>query len=126
MHDRPNAPELLATIAETLEAEVLPETVGLVQHHVRVAVSLCRILEREGEFGAEIETREVGRLQRLLGTEATDPLALNRALDTRLAFGVDEAFAREAWRELVAITRDKLRIAKPGHDRHDFAAELER
>ena len=124
MHDRPDAAELLATIAETLEAEVLPVTEGLPQHQVRVAVSLCRILEREVLFGPEVEAREVERLQRLLRSEADELLALNSALDARLAFGVEEAFARAAWRELVAITRDKLRIAKPGHDRYDFGAEL--
>ena len=126
MHDRPSAPELLATIADTLEAEVLPETTGLVQHHVRVAASLCRILERQAAFGADVEAREVGRLKHLLGSESDDVAALNRALDARLAFGVDDAFAREAWRELVAITRDKLRIAKPGHDSYDFSGELDR
>lgn len=126
MQDRPDAAELLATIAETLEVEILPATDGLAQHHVRVAASLCRILEREAAFGAEVEAREVGRLQRLLGSESDDVLALNRALDARLAFGVDESFAREAWTELLAITRDKLRVTKPGHDRYDFAPELDR
>ena len=126
MQDRPNAVERLVSIADTLESEILPATEGLAQHHVRVAASLCRILEREAAFGTEIEAHEVGRLQRLLGSESDDVLALNRALDARLAFGVDESFARDVWRELLAITRDKLRVTKPGHDSYDFAPELDR
>lgn len=116
----------MVCIADTLEADILPATEGLAQHHVRVAASLCRILEREAAFGAEVEAREVERLQRLLGSESDDVLALNRALDARLAFGVDEGLARDVWRELLAITRDKLRITKPGHDRYDFTPELDR
>ncbi len=123
MFDRPTASELLATIAETLGDEVLPATEGLVQHHVRVAVSLCQILEREARLGADIEADEIARLQRLLGSDTADAAALNRALDLKLAFSPDDAFTRDAWRELLAITRAKLRVAKPGHDGYAFDAE---
>lgn len=123
MQDRPHARELLADIAETLEREVLPETAGLVQHHVRVAASLCRILEREAELGAEIEAAQRAGLQRLLDTDTEDVASLTRSLDLVLAYGVDDAFARTAWETLVAITRDKLRVAKPGHDAYDFGPE---
>lgn len=123
MQDRPSASELLATLAEMLEEDVLPATEGLVQHYVRVGVNLCRILEREAKLGATIEADEVARLQRLLGSETRDALMLNRALDLRLAYSPDDAFVREAWRELLAITRGKLLISKPGHDDYDFASE---
>ena len=123
MFDRPTASELLATIAETLADEVLPATEGLVQHHVRVAVNLCQILEREARLGLEIEADEIARLQTLLESDTKDAAALNRALDLKLAFSSDEAFTRDAWRELLAITRAKLRVAKPGHDRYAFDDE---
>ena len=51
MLDRPNASELLETIAELLGDEVLPATSGLLQHKVRVAANLCRILDREARLG---------------------------------------------------------------------------
>ncbi len=124
MQDRPHARELLAEIAETLEREVLPETAGLVQHHVRVAASLCRILEREAALGAEIEAEQRSRLQRLLDTDTDDVASLTRSLDLVLAYGVDDVFARNAWETLVAITRDKLRVARPGHDSYDFGPEV--
>ncbi len=124
MQDRPHARELLSEIAETLESEVLPATEGLVQHHVRVAASLCRILEREAALGAEIEAAQRARLQQLLASDTDDVASLTRSLDLVLAYGVDDGFARAAWESLVAITRDKLRVAKPGHDAYDFGPEV--
>lgn len=126
MNDRPTAAELLETIAEVLEREVLPATEGSLQHRVRVAGNLCRILEREFRLGSEVEAGERARLCILLGMEDTaaiDVADLNRRLVERLDARADPEFERAAWRVLVASTRDKLRIAKPGHDEYDFATE---
>ena len=125
MQDRPTAAELLDTIAEVLETQVLAETEGGTQHAVRVAANLCRILERENRLGPEIEAREQQLLRALLGSDSEDLLALNRALDLRLALESDPAFAARAWKALVEIARDKLRVAKPGYDTFDFRDELD-
>ncbi len=57
MQDRPTAQELLATIAELLEGEVLQslEGEGPLQHQVRVAGNLSRILGRERAWAALVE-----------------------------------------------------------------------
>ena len=46
MQDDPDATTLLRAIADTLESRVLPNTDPSVQHQVRVAANLCRILQR--------------------------------------------------------------------------------
>jgi len=127
VQDRPTASELLEAIADLLERDVLPATSGGLQHRVRVAGNLCRILEREARLGAAQEAREVERLASVLGEAAggRDALALSRALVARLDAGHDAALERRAFRALAEIVRGKLAIAKPGHDAFDFAAELD-
>jgi hypothetical protein len=127
MQDRPTASELLLAIAELLEKELLPATEGGLQHQVRVAGNLCRILEREARLGATADAREVELLANALGEAAggRDPLALSRALVARLDAGHDPVLEGRAFRALVEIVRGKLAVAKPGHDAWDFAAELD-
>lgn len=126
MQDRPTASELLEAIAQLLEGEALTATRGGLQHQVRVAGNLCRILEREARLGAAAEEREVALLAGALGEEAAgrDALSLSRVLAQRLDAGGDPALERRAWRALVEIVRGKLAIAKPGHDAWDFGPEL--
>jgi hypothetical protein len=125
MQDRPTASELLATIAQLLEGDVLDATKGGLQHQVRVAGNLCRILEREASLGAAQEAREVALLTRVLGEPANgrDARALSAALVARLGAGHDAALEQRAFPALLEIVRGKLAIAKPGHDDYDFANE---
>ncbi len=127
MQDRPTASELLDTIADLLEQELLAATQGPLQHAVRVAGNLCRILEREARRGAAQDAREAELLASVLGETpgSRDVLALSRTLVERLDAGADAALAQRAWPALVEIVRGKLAIAKPGHDAWDFTAELE-
>jgi hypothetical protein len=125
MIDRPTASELLDTIAEVLEGDVLPELEGASQHKVRVAANLCRILEREFRLGPEIALREQAALRELLGAHDEQSAAeLNRTLCERLRSGADPSFEAETLRVLCAIASDKLSVAKPGHDSYDFSAEI--
>jgi hypothetical protein len=127
MQDRPTASELLEAIADLLEKEVLPATQGGLQHQVRVAGNLCRILEREARLGAVQDAREIELLANALGEApgGRDALALSRALVARLDAGHDPALERRAFRALAEIVRGKLAVAKPGHDAWDFGAELD-
>lgn len=127
MQDRPTASELLGSIADLLEKEVLPATQGGLQHQVRVAGNLCRILEREARLGPVQDAREVELLANALGEApgARDALELSRALVARLDAGHDPALEGRAFRALVEIVRGKLAVAKPGHDAWDFGAELD-
>ena len=126
MQDRPNANELLTTIAGVLEGDVMPLLEDPVKHRVRVAANLCQIMAREAELGPAHDVRERELLSALLGLPAeTDNLTLNQTLVDRLNAEHDPALERGAWPALVEIVRGKLAVAKPGHDRYDFAAEAE-
>jgi uncharacterized protein DUF6285 len=122
MQDRPTAAELLRDIAALLEGDVLAATSGPLQHHVRVAGNLARIVQRELELGREANYRERALLGDLLGMEGS-VAELNEELATRLRANDDEEFAGAAWPVLMAVTLDKLAIDKPGHDAYDFAGE---
>ena len=115
MQYRPTAEELLGTIADLLGQEVLDVVPGHRTPKVRVAENLSRILQREVTLGAASDQREVDRLTALLGHPGTLE-DLRAELTERLRTSDDDAFDQAAWEALVAITREDLAIAKPGHD----------
>jgi hypothetical protein len=127
MQDRPTASELLSSIADLLEKQVLGATQGSLRHSVRVAGNLCRILEHKTEAGADLERREVELLAEVLGESPADrdALTLSRTLAERLDAADDRALEKRAHAALARIVRGKLSIAKPGHDAYDFSAELD-
>jgi hypothetical protein len=112
---QPSAEELLSAIAELLEAELLPALPDALKHKCRVAANLARILERQERLGPEASARERDRLAALLGHDG-DVAELSRELAQRIEADDAPAFQRRAWDTLVAIARDDLAIAKPGHD----------
>lgn len=103
------------TIADLLEEEVLGVVPEALQHKVRVAGNLCRILEREVTLSPGQLRDEHDRLAVLLG-HGGDLSALNAELAERLGAGDDADFDRRAWEEMVATTRADLAVSKPGHD----------
>jgi hypothetical protein len=112
---RPTTPELLGDIADLLDHEVLPAVPAAMQHKVRVAGNLARILQREAVLGPAGLERERDMLATLLrqGGELDE---LRSELSRQLRAGAEQSFEREAWQTLVAIARADLAIAKPGHD----------
>jgi hypothetical protein len=111
----PTAANLLATMADLLDDELLPALPNSLQHKARVAANLCRILEREEELAEAAAGREHELLVRLLGHDG-DSETLSGELARRLRSSSDQEFDRAAWDVIVAILRDDLTIAKPGHD----------
>ena len=79
MQYRPTAGELLATIADLLDQELLPALPPDLQHKARVAANLARILEREQRLGPEGESRERALLSGLLGHDGDALGAQHRA-----------------------------------------------
>lgn len=122
MQDRPTAAELLREIADLLENEIVGALEGPLQHQARVAGNLSRIVERELQLGPAARQRERQLLGTLAGADA-GVAELNRVVADRLRSADDPTFARDAWAALIAITRDKLAVVKPGHDDYDFAGE---
>lgn len=122
----PDAPDLLAGVGELLEENVLEAVPGHLQHPVRVAGHLVRLVERELRLGPEADAAEVALLAALLDVTAdTDSdladtsagaAELNDELARLLRGSEDLDLEEKAWTALVDITRRDLAIAKPGHD----------
>jgi hypothetical protein len=118
MQYEPSAEQLLAAIAELLEDEVLAAVPDALKHKCRVAGNLARILERQEALGPAGGAGERERLAALVGGNVGDAHAieLSRRLAQRIKTDDDPDFQRSAWDALVAICREDLAIAKPGHD----------
>jgi hypothetical protein len=121
---RPTAAELLASVAELLERDIVPVLDGPVQHHARVAASLVAIVERELRLAPAAAAGELAAAQRLLADAnvgAGEPLDLDQArsqLAAALRAGMadDPDIAANVWQVLMDVARDDLSISKPGHD----------
>ena len=126
MQDRPTAAELLATIGDYLEGEVLPNVNGTLRYHTLVAANLVKMLQRESERYPAAAAIEVARLQALLGVDEADLGELNRMLAERLlgADALDPAFEAACWEVLQESVLAKLTINKPGYDAYDMAGEV--
>ncbi len=114
MQFEPDAPTLLAAVARLLDEQVLVAVPPELQHPVRVAAHLARLVERELRLGPDADSREHELLTALVGADVDDPSA---ALAERLRCDDDEELERAAWPVLVEIARLDLAVAKPGHDR---------
>jgi hypothetical protein len=117
----PTAAELLSTVVEVLTDEVVPALTGPVQHHARVAANLVAIVERELRLGGDAATRERAAIAALLDDGTSDVATLRARLAAALRSGMadDETADETVWRTLMAVVRDDLSIAKPGHDAWD-------
>jgi hypothetical protein len=132
MQDRPTAAELLVTLGEYLDEEVLPSVEGALRYKTLVAANLLKILERELAAGDAPVRAERDRLAALLGVPAgeDDPSAaverLNGALQRRLLDPEPpgRAFLLAARDALELSVLDKLAVNKPGYDRYDQAVEV--
>jgi hypothetical protein len=107
-HDRPDAEELVASVREFLERDVMDATEGRVRFHTRVAINALRMVERELAEGEVMAAEHQARLALL---DSPDDAALARA--------IREGALDDRWDEVtVAVYEsvvEKLRIANPGH-----------
>jgi len=115
MQDRPNVPELLEAVAAFLREQVVPATEGRVAFHARVAAHTLDIVRREVQADPAAQTRELKRLQALLGADLSDLNAANRLLCERIAAGQIGPDAPGLVDHLRQTTRDKLAIDQPGY-----------
>jgi len=105
-HDRPNASELLESIREWLERDVLTSVEGRLQFHTRVAINSLNIVLREMDLGGDQESRHRHVLEGL-GYVSDDALAhaiRNGEFDDQLP---------ELLRALSHVVEDKVRVANP-------------
>ncbi len=106
LHDTPSAEQLVESVREWLERDVLAGTTGRLQFHTRVAVNVLAMVERELRLGQGQAWAHAARLAQLGCADDSELAARIRdgALDDRL----DEV--RELVRDDV---RDKLAVANP-------------
>ncbi len=121
MRYRPDDAELLDVVASLLEGDVLAALPPTVAHQVRVAASLCRILQRQATLEAPARERERRALIELLGLgegpqTGLELMALRGELDDRLRDPAGHLDPVRVWEALVAVARDDLAVAKPGYD----------
>ncbi len=114
---RPDADELLDAVAALLEDEVIAAVPPHLQHQVRVAANLCRILQREVRLAPANDAAEHGRLVDLLGHDG-ELVALRAELAARLddPAPLDADTDRAVRAALMATLRADLAVAKPGYD----------
>lgn len=127
MQYRPDAAELLDAVASLLEDDVIAAVPAHLQHQVRVAANLCRILQREVVVGPANDAAERTRLVELLAAvhagDAADASpdgdleSLRATLAARLddVTPLDPDVERSLRRALLDTLRADLTIAKPGY-----------
>jgi len=104
-HDAPSAQQLIESVREWLERDVLGETTGRLNFHTRVAINVLAMVERELELGPQQAADHAARLAAL---GFTDDAALAAAIRAGQVDDSDEL--RES---IHASVRDKLRVANP-------------
>ena len=105
-HDVPTAEQLIESVREWIERDVISATSGRLQFHARVAINVLAMVERELRDGTALAVAHQARLSELGVSDEADLAAAIRsgALDDRL----------ERVRELVwDSVRDKLSVSNP-------------
>jgi Domain of unknown function (DUF6285) len=112
MHDRPTAAELVASVREFLERDVMTSTEGRVSFHARVAANVLGVVERELALGSEHEELQRAALADLLGHDGALP-----ELEAQLAMRIRNTTLDHRRAEVVAHVRNsvraKLEVANP-------------
>ena len=132
MQDRPTAAEILATIGEYLQQDVLPLVEGAVRYRTLVAANLVALLGREIDAGVGATETERADLVALLGIAGVEGAQerrvedLSAILQARLvaAGPLDGEFLQASREVLERSVRDKLATNKPGYDAYDMAVEV--
>lgn len=107
-HDRPTASELVESVREWIERDVMPAVEGRLQFHARVAMNSLDVVLRELDLGPGQAERHADRLARL---GYPDDAALAAAI--REGRHDDNLAALVA--ELRGAVEDKVRVANPRH-----------
>ena len=106
LHDNPSTVELLESVREWLEQDVLTATDGRLQYHTRVAINVLSIVERELAIGEEQQATHAKRLQAF-------GVADDRALAAAIRCGDLDDRMPEVRAMVWQSVRDKLAVANP-------------
>jgi hypothetical protein len=119
--DRPTAVELVESVREFLERDVMAATEGRVQFHTRVAVNALGMIERELTLGPGFRDAERARAAALLGHDG-EPLALEREIAAGIRDGSLDSKLDAVHAHVRQTVREKLLVANPGYPPSDGAA----
>jgi uncharacterized protein DUF6285 len=119
--DRPTAAELVGSVREFLERDVMAATEGRVRFHTRVAVNALGMIERELTLGPEFREAERARAAALLGHDA-EPVALEREIAAGIRDGSLDRQLDAVRAHVRETVREKLLVANPGYLPSDGAA----
>ena len=105
-HDLPSVGQLVESVREWLESDVVAATDGRLQFHARVAVNVLSIVERELDLATAQAVAHADRLRTLGVADDVELAAAIRSgqLDDRLA-----EVRTLVWQSV----RDKLAVANP-------------
>jgi len=107
-HDPPDPLELLAAVRELLHDEVLEALHGRTRFHVRVAINVLDVIDRELRLGGEHARAHRRRLDQL-GVED----------DEDLARAIREGRLDDRYEEVASLVReavwDKLAVSNPAY-----------
>jgi hypothetical protein len=119
--DRPTAAELVGSVREFLERDVMAATEGRVQFHTRVAVNALGMIERELTLGPGFREAERTRAAALLGHDG-EPVELERELASRIRDGSLDRQLDAVRAHVRQTVREKLLVANPGYLPSDSTA----
>lgn len=108
LHDVPSARQLVESVREWMERDLLASTSGRVQFHTRVAINVLAMVERELEVGAEQSEQHRERLASLGFSDDLELAAAIRRGD----------FDHDLGRVIDVVRADveaKLSVANPGY-----------
>ena len=111
MHDRPTAIELVESVREYLERDVMSGE-GRVAFHARVASKVLAMVERELALGPAQYAEEHARLRGLLGGDG-DVRDLTVELARRIRAGEMNDDAHQVFAIVRASVRSKLAVSNP-------------
>ena len=107
------APDMLATIRDYLEREILPGLADDKWFNLKVACNMLAMIERELRQGPGANAAELARLEELLGRTGTLE-EMNRALAEAIRAGSVAFDDRRLLDHLRRSTADALSINNPG------------
>ncbi|CAN5542922.1 DUF6285 domain-containing protein [soil metagenome] len=116
MQDRPDAAELLESVAEYLFAELRPEVPREQRFRVLVAANVCAVVARELRAGDAPDEADRALFSELLGEEGTGDVRDAAAeLARRLRAGELDDRIEELVPKLAEHVSRKLDLARPGY-----------
>jgi adenosine/AMP kinase len=112
MADRPTADELIVAVREFLERDVMPVVDGRTAFHLRVAMNVLNIVERELTVGEAVADQERNRLITIVGHDG-DLESLRREAATQIRTGALDDRFDEILGLLTETARDSLAVNNP-------------